>query len=95
MERSGTNFNAVLGVFERETMLDFKTIAVGDKVKVVGAGAPGFAELGDELRITRVQSDRVYAERPDGKDAFFALTCGSARLELVTPNAVLSGAAKD
>lgn len=67
-------------------MIDFRTIAVGDKVKVVGEGAPGFAELGDELRITVVQSDRMYAERPDGKDAFFALTCGAARLELVAPN---------
>lgn len=66
-------------------MIDFKTIAVGDKVVVVGAGAPGFANLGDELEITKVQSDRVYAKRHDRKDAFFALTCGAARLELVTP----------
>ena len=46
-------------------MIDFKTIAIGDKVKVVGAGAPGFAELGDELEITKTLSDRVFARRAD------------------------------
>lgn len=65
-------------------MIDFKTIAVGDRVKVVGAGAPGFAELGDELVVTKALSDRVFAQRTDGEEVFFALTCGAARLELVT-----------
>lgn len=67
-------------------MIDFKTIKAGDKVKVVGAGASGFAKMGEELEITRAQSDRVYAKRDDGEEAYFALTCGAARLELVTPN---------
>ena len=67
-------------------MIDFKTIKVGDKVKVVGAGAPGFAKLGDELEIVKVGEMRVDAKRGDGEEAFFALTCGAARLELVTPN---------
>ena len=62
-------------------MIDFKTIQVGDKVKVVGMGAPGFANLGDILEITRVEANKVYAIRPDGEDAFFALTCGASRLE--------------
>ena len=74
-------------------MIDFKTIAIGDKVKVVGAGAPGFAALGDELEITNVLNDRVFARRADGKEAFFALTCGAARLEL-TPNALHEGPAR-
>jgi hypothetical protein len=81
---------AVFGglTFERGTsVIDFKTIKVGDKVKVVGAGAPGFAKLGDELEITKVGEMRVDAKRSDGEEAFFALTCGAARLELVTPNA--------
>lgn len=64
-------------------MIDFKTIKVGDKVKVVGMGAPGFAALGEELEITRTLDDRVYAKRADGKEAFFALTCGASRLEIV------------
>lgn len=64
-------------------MIDFKTIQVGEKVRVVGAGAPGFAQLGEELEITKVQNDRVYAKRGDGKEAYFALTCGAARLEKI------------
>jgi hypothetical protein len=73
--------------FEKgKNVIDFKTIKVGDKVQVVGAGAPGFAKMGEELEIAKVQSDRVFAKRDDGEEAFFALTCGAARLELVTPN---------
>jgi len=64
-------------------MIDFKTIKPGDRVKVVGAGAPGFAPLGDVLHITEVRPDRVYAMRSDGETAFFALSCGAARLELI------------
>ena len=65
-------------------MIDFKTIKAGDKVKVVGMGAPGFARLGDTLTVTKVETNKVYASRDDGEEAFFALTCGAARLELVT-----------
>lgn len=64
------------------TVIDFKTIKVGNKVKVVGMGAPGFAKLGEMLEITKVEMDRVYARRTDGEEAFFALTCGASRLEL-------------
>ncbi len=68
-------------------MIDFSTIKTGDKVKVVGMGAPGFAALGDTLEITRVEQPmrRVFAKREDGTEAFFALTCGASRLELL-PN---------
>lgn len=62
-------------------MIDFKTIQVGARVKVVGQGAPGFAELGDTLTITKVLPDRVYAAAEKGNTAYFALTCGAARLE--------------
>lgn len=64
-------------------VIKFDDIDVGDKVKVVGMGAPGFAALGDTLEITRVLKDRVYAKREDGNEAFFALTCGASRLEKV------------
>lgn len=63
-------------------MIDFNTIKPGDKVKVVGMGAPGFASLGDILTIKSVGDNRVYAVREDGEEAFFALTCGASRLEL-------------
>lgn len=64
-------------------MIDFKTIRVGDRVRVVGMGAPGFAALGDFLTISRVAHDRVWAKSDSGDEAFFALTCGASRLELV------------
>lgn len=66
-------------------MIEFDKIAVGDKVKVVGMGAPGFARLGDTLEITKVLPDRVYAKTSDGSEAFFALTCGASRLEKLQP----------
>ena len=65
-------------------MIDFKTIEVGNKVKVVGMGAPGFAKLGDELEVSKVEPNKVYAKREDGEEAFFALTCGASRLELIS-----------
>lgn len=61
--------------------LDFNTAKVGDRVKVVGMGAPGFAQLGDILEITKVEPNKVYAKRADGEEAFFALTCGASRLQ--------------
>lgn len=64
-------------------MIKFDAIVVGDKVKVVGMGAPGFAALNETLEITRVLPDRVYAKRSDGNEAFFALTCGASRLEKI------------
>lgn len=64
-------------------MIDFDTIKEGSKVKVVGMGAPGFAKLGDTLEITKVEPNKVWAKREDGEEAFFALTCGASRLELV------------
>ena len=71
-------------------MIDYNTIKPSDKVKVIGMGAPGFAKLGDTLEITRVERQKVYAKRDDGSEAFFALTCGASRLELL-PNTDLSG----
>lgn len=64
-------------------MIDFKTINVGDKVKVVGVGAPGYADLGEILEITEVRDDRVFTKKLNGDTAYFALTCGAARLERV------------
>lgn len=61
--------------------IEFDKVKVGDKVKVVGAGAPGFAKLGDVLTISKVEERRVWCRREDGEEAFFALTCGAARLD--------------
>lgn len=61
--------------------IEFDKVSVGDKVRVVGAGAPGFAALGDVLTITKIEPRKVWCARQDGEEAFFALTCGAARLD--------------
>jgi len=65
-------------------MIDFNNITVGEKVRVVGAGAPGFARLGEELEITKVEHNKVFAKNEYGEEAYFALACGAARLEKST-----------
>lgn len=65
--------------------IDFATTKPGDKLKIVGQGAPGFAKLGDVVTVTECNGkNRVDVAREDGETAYFALTCGAARLELVT-----------
>lgn len=66
-------------------MIDYATIKPGDKVKIVGAGAPGFAALGDIVEVVSTNGrTRCDVKRADGETAYFALTCGAARLELVS-----------
>ena len=64
-------------------MIDYSTIKTGDKVKVVGQGAPGYAKMGEILTITSVSHNRVDTIRETGETAYFALTCGAGRLELI------------
>lgn len=64
-------------------MIDYSAVKVGDKLRIVGAGAPGFAKLGDIVEVTETRPNRVDVKREDGAEAFFALTCGAARLEPV------------
>lgn len=64
-------------------MIDFNTIKVNDKVKVVGMGAPNFASLGDTLTISKVETNKVFAKTESGSEALFALKCGASRLELL------------
>ena len=63
-------------------MIDYSQVKIGDKFKVVGAGAPGFAKLGDVVTATSVGERRVdVCHDVTGETAYFALTCGAARLE--------------
>lgn len=63
-------------------MIDFSKVKPGDKLKIVGAGAPGFAKLGDTVTVTSCNgTNRCDVAREDGETAYFALTCGAARLE--------------
>jgi len=64
-------------------MIDYGKVKIGDKLKIVGAGAPGYARLGDVVEVTAAAKNRVDVKRDDGEPAYFALTCGAARLEPV------------
>ena len=62
-------------------MIEYNKVQRGDIVRLVGNGAPGYAKLGDLLRITEVHSNSVMVEDRDGKPCEFVYNCGAARLE--------------
>jgi hypothetical protein len=65
-------------------MIDFAKVKEGDKLKIVGMGAPGYARLGDIVEVVSTNGkNRCEVKREDGEVAFFALTCGASRLEPV------------
>lgn len=69
-------------------MIDFAKVKEGDKLKIVGAGAPGFAKLGDVVTVTSCNGrNRCDVVNESGEPAYFALTCGAARLEAVDASA--------
>lgn len=61
-------------------MIDYSKVKRGDIVRVVGAGAPGYAKLGDLLRITEVHENSVFVEDRDGVEVEFIFNCGASRL---------------
>lgn len=62
-------------------MIDYGKTQRGDILRIVGAGAPGWAELGDLVRVTAVHANSVHVENRDGAPCEFAFNCGAARLE--------------
>lgn len=66
-------------------MIDYSEIKPGDKLRITGMGAPGFAKLGDIVTVeactveNRGRCDVIHDVT--GEKAFFALTCGAQRLE--------------
>lgn len=67
-------------------MIDYGKTNIGDKLRVVGIGAPGFAKLGDVVTVKSVTHNRCHVVHDaTGEEAYFALTCGAARLEPVQP----------
>ena len=65
-------------------MIKYHDVSVGDELEITGMGAPGFAKLGDIVTVTKNNGkDKLYVKREDGKEAFFALTCGAQRLKHV------------
>jgi len=62
-------------------MIDYAKINIGDVLKIVGVGAPGYAQLGDLVRVTEVHRNSVMVENRDGDPCEFIYNCGAARLE--------------
>ena len=63
-------------------MIDYAKIKEGDKLRITGMGAPGFAALGDLVEVVSTNGkNRCDVKRADGETAYFALTCGAQRLE--------------
>ena len=65
-------------------MITYADTHPGDRLRIVGAGAPGFAALGDIVTVTSCNGvSRCDVVDSKGNLAYFALTCGAARLEPV------------
>lgn len=67
-------------------MIKFSETKIGDRLRITGAGAPGFAKIGDIVTVTKCNHhNRVDVVNEAGEEAYFALTCGAARLEPEAP----------
>ncbi len=64
-------------------MIEYSETKPGDKLKITGMGAPGFAKLGDTVTVVECNGkNRVDVTHDEtGDPAYFALTCGAQRLE--------------
>lgn len=62
-------------------MIDYKKVHEGDILRLVGAGAPGYAKLGDLVRVLEVYTNGVNVEDKHGSPCEFMYNCGAARLE--------------
>lgn len=62
-------------------MIDYSKVQRGDVLKIVGTGAPGYAKLGDLVRVISVTHNSVKVEDKHGTPCEFVFNCGAARLE--------------
>lgn len=63
-------------------MIDYSQTKVGDKLRITGIGAPGFAKLGDIVTVENISHNRCdVVHDVTGERVYFALSCGAARLE--------------
>lgn len=62
-------------------MIDYAKTRRGDILRIVGAGAQGYAELGDLVRVTGARMNAVTVEDRDGETVDFLYNCGASRLE--------------
>lgn len=66
-------------------MIDYAKTKAGDRLRITGMGAPGFARLGDEVEVLECSPDNhgrcLVKNVKTGTTAEFVLTCGAQRLE--------------
>lgn len=62
-------------------MIDYSQTSRGDILRIVGAGAPGYAAIGDLVRALEATKNGVLVEDRRGEKAAFVFNCGAARLE--------------
>lgn len=67
-------------------MIEYSETNPGDKLRITGMGAPGFAKLGETVTVVECNgTNRVDVVHDiTGATAYFALTCGAQRLEKAT-----------
>lgn len=69
-------------------MIDYNDVKPGDKLRITGMGAPGFANIGDVVTVVSCTADNNgccdVTRDKTGDEAFFALTCGAQRLEQIS-----------
>ena len=61
--------------------IKYSDTKTGDILKLVAPGAPGYAQLGDLLRVKKVFKEAVLVEDRNGAEVEFVFNCGAARLE--------------
>ena len=66
-------------------MIKYSGTCVGDKLRITGIGAEGFAKLGDIVTVTRCNKfDTLHVSHDvTGEQVYFTQGCGAARLEKV------------
>ena len=62
-------------------MIDYAKVNRGDILCIVGAGAPGYASVGDLVRVLERTKEGVKVEDKRGEPYEFVFNCGAARLE--------------
>jgi len=62
-------------------MINYSETKVGDILKVVEPGVPGYYEIGELVRVVSVHLNGIFTENRDGIKVEFVFNCGAARLE--------------
>jgi hypothetical protein len=62
-------------------VIHYSGIRTGDILRIVGAGAPGYAKNGELVRVIETHHNSVAVENKDGRKADFVYNCGAERLE--------------